>query len=183
MCTAGTLLFTCNGVSIELPADPATTVPPTAQVVLHGRPTAAGQFGFKIIATPANGVGGCTREYRLNIVLATDTQAPTVPAGLSATLLPSNVIRLNWSASTDNVMVTGYLLRQTIGTGATAVTLDRPAVNALTFDVAGVAPGKLYTYLVRAVDAAGNSSAFSQPAVLSTPVAAGPSPPSSLIVN
>src|SRR5205823_6793516 len=39
---------------------------------------------------------------------ALDTTAPSVPGGLSAAATSSSQINLSWSASTDNVAVTGY---------------------------------------------------------------------------
>ena len=39
---------------------------------------------------------------------SSDTQAPTAPANLAVTGVTSNSISLNWTASTDNVGVTGY---------------------------------------------------------------------------
>src|SRR5207245_3773127 len=37
-----------------------------------------------------------------------DTTPPTVPTGLTATAVSSSQINLSWTASTDNVGVTGY---------------------------------------------------------------------------
>src|SRR3989344_9233174 len=37
-----------------------------------------------------------------------DTSAPSIPSGLSTTAVSSSQINLSWSASTDNVAVTGY---------------------------------------------------------------------------
>jgi len=39
---------------------------------------------------------------------ASDTQAPTVPTGLTGTAVSPTEINLTWNASTDNVGVTGY---------------------------------------------------------------------------
>src|SRR5437867_212659 len=41
-------------------------------------------------------------------VAPVDTTAPSTPAGLSASAVSSSQINLSWSASTDNVGVTGY---------------------------------------------------------------------------
>lgn len=80
----------------------------------------------------------------------TDTEAPTSPSGLTASNVTDVSVDLSWSASSDNVGVTGYnvysggtLLGQVAGTGAT--------VNGLT-------AGTSYTFGVGAVDAAGNES-------------------------
>ena len=41
-------------------------------------------------------------------VTAPDTTKPSKPAGLTATAVSSSQINLSWTASTDNVGVTGY---------------------------------------------------------------------------
>ena len=83
-----------------------------------------------------------------------DTQAPTVPGNLAYTQPAGGQIRLTWSASTDNVGVTGYdvyangVLRTSVGAGVLTYTDSQP-------DSATVA------YYVKAKDAAGNVSAAS----------------------
>src|SRR3989344_1829192 len=44
----------------------------------------------------------------LNTSTSPDTTAPTTPTNLSATAVSSSQINLSWTASTDNVGVTGY---------------------------------------------------------------------------
>ena len=39
-----------------------------------------------------------------------DSQAPTVPTNLKSTVASSSQINLSWTASTDNVGVTGYAI-------------------------------------------------------------------------
>jgi uncharacterized repeat protein (TIGR01451 family) len=78
-----------------------------------------------------------------------DTQPPTAPGGLVLTEPGAGQIRLSWSASTDNVGVTGYVVYRnnavvTTVTG-TSFTETQPASATL-------------EYFVRARDAAGNLS-------------------------
>ena len=80
-----------------------------------------------------------------------DTEAPSVPSGMSATAASSSAINLRWSASTDNVGVTGYdiyrdgrLLMTVSDTGATDT---------------GLSADTNYCYSIAAKDAAGNVSA------------------------
>ncbi|WP_308295964.1 cellulose binding domain-containing protein [Streptomyces sp. ISL-96] len=95
----------------------------------------------------------------------TDTTAPTVPAGLTSTATTANSVSLSWSASTDNVRVTGYdVYRGTAKVNATPVT-------GTSFTDTGLAPSTAYSYTVRARDAAGNVSAPS--AALSVTTRAG----------
>lgn len=91
---------------------------------------------------------------------AADTSAPTVPTGLTATGFSSSQINLSWTASTDNVAVTGYNVYRggtKVGTSATANYSDT-----------GLTASTTYSYYVNAYDAAGNTSATSSPASATT---------------
>jgi chitodextrinase len=82
-----------------------------------------------------------------------DTTAPSAPSGLAASNVAQTSLTLNWSASTDNVAVTGYrVLRNGVQVGTPTGT---------TFADSGLVANTTYTYVVRAVDAAGNVSADS----------------------
>lgn len=85
----------------------------------------------------------------------TDTQAPSAPSGLQATGTTTSSVTLSWTASTDNVGVTGYNVYQ----GSTLV----GSVNGttLTYTNTGLTANTTYTYTVKAKDAAGNLSAAS----------------------
>lgn len=85
---------------------------------------------------------------------SSDTQAPTVPTGLTATRVDSTHTKLDWSASTDNVGVTGYsIYRDNVSTPATTV-----SGSTLSFTDT-VAANSVHSYTVDAFDAAGNHSA------------------------
>jgi hypothetical protein len=80
-----------------------------------------------------------------------DTQAPTAPGSLAFTEPGAGQIRLTWTASTDNVGVTGYdvyangQLRTSLAGNVLIYTDQQPASAAV-------------SYFVRAKDAAGNQS-------------------------
>ena len=79
---------------------------------------------------------------------AADTTPPSIPAGVSAIAASSSQINVSWSASTDNVGVTGYRVFRNgtqVGTPATLSFLD-----------SGLTASTSYSYTVAAVDAAGN---------------------------
>jgi hypothetical protein len=90
-----------------------------------------------------------------------DTQAPTVPSNLQATAPNSNEVDLSWTASTDNVSVTGYDILRNGTKIATSPTNSYKDLSA--------SPSTPYTYTVEAYDAAGNTSAASSPANVTTP--------------
>ena len=82
-----------------------------------------------------------------------DLTAPSVPANLSTVPVSSALISLSWTASTDNVAVTGYrIFRNGALLGTTSGT---------NFADGGLTPSTLYTYRVSAIDAANNESAQS----------------------
>jgi archaellum component FlaF (FlaF/FlaG flagellin family) len=101
-------------------------------------------------------------------VASSDIKAPTVPANLVATVSASGSdVGLAWSASTDNVKVTGYGVYRRTAATATApagawTKLGTVDVTVTAYADNGVATGA-YEYAVDAADAAGNRSAKTDP--------------------
>ena len=91
-----------------------------------------------------------------------DTQAPTVPTGLAGSVASPTQINLTWSASTDNVGVTGYIVYLN---GA-----QLAHTTSTSFSHSGLTPGGTYSYRVSAYDAASNNSAWTNAVTLTTPV-------------
>ncbi|MCG2610192.1 GEVED domain-containing protein [Flavobacterium sp. SM15] len=84
---------------------------------------------------------------------ATDTTAPTAPTNLAASGTTQTTTNLSWTASTDNIGVTGYDVYQ----GATL----KATVTTTTYAVTGLTAATAYTFSVKAKDAAGNVSSAS----------------------
>ena len=103
-----------------------------------------------------------------------DITAPSVPAGLSAAATTTPQVNLSWSASTDNVGVTGYTIYRN---GSTLTTVSGAT---LTYSDLAVTQTTTYTYRVDAFDAAGNHSAQSASASATTPDITAPSVPTGL---
>ncbi|ESU24247.1 peptidase M4, thermolysin [Flavobacterium enshiense DK69] len=126
----------------------------------YGIQAATDLFGAnspEVIATTnafyAVGVGAA---YVSNI----DTTAPSAPINLIAAGTTQTSTNLTWSASTDNISVTGYNVYQDgllIGTSPTA-----------SFAVTSLAPATNYLFTVKAYDAAGNLSSVSNTATATT---------------
>jgi chitodextrinase len=93
-----------------------------------------------------------------------DTQAPTVPTNLNAKVVSSSQIDLTWTASTDNVGVTGY---QIYKNGSLIATTNTKTAYSDT----GLAASTTYSYGVAAFDAAGNVSPLSASASATTAAA------------
>ena len=83
----------------------------------------------------------------------TDTQAPTAPTNLVASNVTQTSVSLSWTASTDNVGVTGYDVFQG--------TTNLGSVTGTSANITGLVASTTYAFKVRAHDAAGNNSPFS----------------------
>ena len=105
---------------------------------------------------------------------APDTEAPTAPSSLAASNITENTIDLNWTASTDNVGVTGYDVYQ----GGSVVA----TVTGTSYQATGLTANTAYSFYVIAKDAAGNSSPQSNTvnATTSAPDTTAPSDPTGL---
>ena len=132
----------------------STTYSYTVQAI-DGAGNASGQSTAAIVTTPA----------------ALDTTAPSTPAGLTATAVSASRINLSWSASTDNVAVTGY---RVFRNGVLLITLG----NVTAYQDNGLNAPATYVYAVQALDAAGNASGLSAAASATTQVAIDTTPPS-----
>ncbi len=109
----------------------------------NGIPTSCEAFSY-----------GEVEDYTVKIASGTvDNMAPTAPTNLVASGTSQTSTNLSWTASTDNVGVTGYVVYQ----GAAVVA----NINATSYNVTGLASGTSYTFSVKAKDAAGNISANS----------------------
>ncbi|WP_229106668.1 fibronectin type III domain-containing protein [Paenibacillus sp. 1001270B_150601_E10] len=95
----------------------------------------------------------------------TDTQAPTAPTNLAVTGVTKTSVSLTWTASTDNVGVTGYDVY--LGSAV------NQSVTGTTATVTGLTAGTSYIFKVTAKDAAGNVSAASSSVAATTSPAGG----------
>ena len=96
-----------------------------------------------------------------------DTQAPTTPGSLSGSVISGTQINLGWTASTDNIAVTGYRLERCQGAGCSNfVEIATPSGTA--YNDSSLLPSTTYSYRVRATDAAGNLSSYSNVATATT---------------
>ncbi|MGE5529220.1 MAG: sialate O-acetylesterase [Patescibacteria group bacterium] len=104
-----------------------------------------------------------------------DTEPPTAPANLTATAVSSSRIDLSWSASTDNLGVTGYKVFRG------GVEID--TVTGTTYQDTGLSPSTTYSYYVKAFDAAGNLSPQSNTAQATTYEGGGDTEPPTAPAN
>ncbi|WP_337967835.1 M4 family metallopeptidase [uncultured Flavobacterium sp.] len=94
---------------------------------------------------------------------STDTVAPSAPTALAAAGTTGSSTNLTWTASTDNVAVTGYDIYQ----GTTL----KGSSTTTSYTVTGLTALTSYTFTVKAKDAAGNVSAASNAVNVTTTAA------------
>lgn len=98
-----------------------------------------------------------------------DTQAPTTPGNLQGTAVSGSRIDLTWSASTDNIGVTGYELRRNGALVATTASTG--------YSDTGLSQSTDYAYTVTARDGSDNLSAESSAIVVTTLTTTDSQPP------
>ena len=91
-----------------------------------------------------------------------DTEAPSVPAGVTASDVTRTGAKITWTASADNVGVAGY----NVYLGESKV--NTSPVTVTEYELSGLTANTEYTVTVSAVDAAGNESAGSESATFTT---------------
>lgn len=114
---------------------------------------ASTRYWYRVRAVNGVGDSACYSPADTVTLSASDTQAPSIPSGLSASAASSSQINLSWSASTDNVGVAGYKIYR----GGSYL----KSVTGTSASDTGLSPGTTYSYQVSAYDAAGNESAKS----------------------
>lgn len=90
-------------------------------------------------------------DANAGIAQGSDTQSPTVPGNLASNSIAGTSFNLSWTASIDNVNVTGYKVYVN--------GILKGTTTQLNFSVTGLAKGSTNTVDLTAVDAAGNESA------------------------
>ncbi|WP_276380954.1 fibronectin type III domain-containing protein [Flavobacterium sp. H4147] len=84
----------------------------------------------------------------------TDTTPPTSPNNLTVSNIGTTSLTLNWTAATDNVGVTNYLVYK----DNSNIPLIELGKDILTYNVTGLASNTTYSFQVKAKDARGNLS-------------------------
>lgn len=114
-----------------------------------------------------------------DVAIAQDSVPPSVPTNVVATSINASVIRVTWSASTDNVAVTSYRIERCEGNGCgNYVQVAQLSYLELNYTSYSLNQGTSYSFRVRAGDGAGNQSEYS--AVASATTGIPPSTPTGL---
>ncbi len=123
-------------------------------------------YTYAVAALDASG----NRSWRSNLATiggaaATDTTRPSPPKALVVERSTASSVSLTWTASTDNIGVHRYIVFRSVD-GSLGSEVGRSTTP--TFVDPSIADGQTYTYAVKAIDAALNTSWRSNYAVAST---------------
>jgi fibronectin type III domain protein len=136
-----------------------------------GNPLPAGTYEVRYYLN--DGFTRVATSNKVTVSSSSDITAPSTPTDLTAAAVSSSQINLSWSASSDNVGITGYKVYRN-GTQITTIA-------GTSYQNTGLSPSTTYTYTVVAYDAAGNVSA--QSASATTPSTSGQFVMSFTLVN
>lgn len=120
-------------------------------------------YSYTVIAYDAAGNTASSAAASVKTPDIPDTTAPTVPQSLTAQAVSATQINISWAPSTDNIGVTSYKIYR----GSTILTTVS-AATATSYGDANLTASTSYTYTVVACDVAGNCSAQSTPATVTT---------------
>jgi glucose/arabinose dehydrogenase/chitodextrinase len=134
--------------------------------------TASTGYSYRVRASDAAGNLSAYSAVASATTATPDTTPPTAPSGLTASAVSSNQVNLSWTASNDNVGVSGYQLERCQGAACTLFA-QIATPTGTTFNDAGLAASTTYSYRVRASDASGNPSAYSNLASATTAATTG----------
>ncbi|HTL17255.1 MAG TPA: DUF4038 domain-containing protein [Patescibacteria group bacterium] len=147
---------------------PLVSISPAIGTVTGSSITVSPSATTTYTLTASNRTGITSAQTVVTVTAGPDTSPPSIPTNLTVTSSSASQINLAWSASIDNVGVTGYkIFRNAVLVGTSAGAL---------FSDTGLPASTSYTYTVAAFDAAGNISAQSAPLVGKTqPLVSTPS--------
>ncbi|MFN8274860.1 MAG: GEVED domain-containing protein [Flavobacteriaceae bacterium] len=158
---AGETVWT-KAASTTTPVSGSFTIPATATL---GATRMRVSMKYNAVPTSCEAFSyGQVEDYTLNIQAAiVDTTAPSAPTALAASGTTATTTNLAWTASTDNVGVSGYDVYQNGVYKATSATNS--------YAVTGLTAATTYSFYVIAKDAAGNASTASNTVSVTTSTA------------
>ena len=138
---------------------------------ITGTPTTAGTSTVTVTVRDALASASQTFTWTLT---TRDTTAPTKPASFAASAASGYPV-LSWAASTDNIAVTGYVIYRSTTGSTQGPEVARTAASVRQWVDPAFQEKVAYTYSMKAIDAAGNSSALT--ALKTVTASQAPTPP------
>ncbi len=175
-----------NGIVVKLASSnsAAASVPATMTVPQGSMsatfPVSAGMVNATTSVVLSSSYSGVSMTTSLTVTAP--ASQPTAPGSLTAVNMSGGQVNLSWTASSDTAAVTNYLVERCLGAGCTS--FSQIATSAVTsYTDTTVVANTTYQYRVRATDAAGHLSAYSNVASVTIPALNPPAALSSISVN
>jgi glucose/arabinose dehydrogenase len=157
----------CQGLSCSNFGHIATT---TGTVFNDTGLAASTPFRYRVRASDRTGNLSAYSNILGARTAAPDRQPPSAPRRLIAAAVGTGQIDLGWMPSTDNIGVAEYQIERCLGVNLTCTTFAQIAtVTVVNFSDVGLPNSTSFTYRVRAVDALGNLSRYSNRVTRTTP--------------
>ncbi len=154
----------------------------TAQPYTYSWDTTSVQNGSHVLTSRAyDTTNNVTTSLPVTVSVLNDKAAPSAPTNLAVAAASSTKVSLSWSASTDDIGVTGYSIIRSVSGGAPEVLARVGTVTS--YDDITVAPSTNYTYTVTAFDAVNNTSQPSNSVNTTTPAPPDTVPPSTVTLS
>jgi fibronectin type 3 domain-containing protein len=148
-----------SGATASFNPPTVTTSGSTIMTITTVSSTPTGTFALTV--TGSSGTLSHSITPALDVIPLTDTQPPTAPSSLAASVISNLEIDLTWTASTDNVGVTSYTVERCQGPGCTNFTQIATLGVVTSYNDKTLLASTSYSYRVRAADGVGNLSPYS----------------------
>jgi len=130
--------------------------------------SASTSYSYRVRAMDAaSNLSGYSNVANVLTSATPDTEEPSAPGSVTATVISGTRIDLSWVPATDNVGVTGYRVERCQGVGCTAF-IKLATTTGPTLSDIGLTPNTSYTYVILATDAAANLGPYSNPVSATT---------------
>jgi len=118
-------------------------------------------YTYQVRARDAAGNWSLYSTPLVNVTTIADSEVPTTPQGLSVSVSGPASVYLSWSSSTDDAGFPSYEMEECSGATPCTTFLPIGTVALPGYTRLGLQPGRTYWYRVRAADASGKKSLYS----------------------
>ena len=157
-----------NGTLISQPITTPDPNPSTTYNDETAQPSTTYTYAVSAVDAAGNESTKASKSVTTPASQPTDTTAPSQPGSLTATAASATQVNLTWTASTDNVGVTGYQI--TRNGAPTPIVVSGTTTS---YSDTGLTASTTYNYSVVAVDAAGNKSTAATASATTPPASGG----------
>lgn len=139
-------------------------------------------YVYEVQAYKTSGSTTITSARSTSATATTGAAPPTAPTSLAAAASGA-ALKLTWTASTDDVGISGYTIQRCQGAGCSGFTQLVTGVTSTSYTDSTVSQGVSYSYRALATNTAGEQSGWSNTASATAPVTTPPNAPTGLTAS